>query len=260
MFVGSLEFVLCVHRVPSCPLAVALNCLLPMKLGEGCYQTLSQVLCMPGGIHPHPHPQPVSHFITYIVSPESWVLCESGTCNFCLQCPSAKTQRHGHQSFLLMLIVFVASTLFPRLKQPPPSTLASSIILLAQTRLNLSLISSPDHWQSGFIQQTTGSLWWALSRRETSSLGRFILAVVPQMNWWGRETVLASIPGRTHFRMTALWCHLEAESPNYRSSFLRVLKPDLHIRKSQSNFSALPGNRPVCTNRAKRNKASGMRL
>ena len=40
----------------------------------------------------------------------------------------------------------------------------------------------------------------------------------------------------------------------------RVLKPDLHIRKSQSNFSALPGNRPVCTNRAKRNKASGMRL
>ena len=121
-----------------------------------------------------------------------------------------------------MLLVFVASTLFPRLKQPPPSTLASSIILLAQTRLNLSLISSPDHWQSGFIQQTTGSLWWALSRRETSSLRRFILAVVPQMNWWGRETVLASIPGRTHFRMTALWCHLEAASPNYRSSFLRA--------------------------------------
>ena len=68
MSVGSLEFVLCVHRVPSCPLAVALNCLLPMKVGEGCYQTLSQVLCMPGGIG---HPQPVSHFITYIVSPES---------------------------------------------------------------------------------------------------------------------------------------------------------------------------------------------
>ena len=216
---GSLECVLCVHRVPSRPLALDLYRLLPMKVGEGCHQTLSQVSCVPGGIHHH-HPQACVTF-HYLLS-ESWVLCESRACTFCLQCPSAKTQRHGHQGFLLRLVVFVASTLFPRLRQPPPSTPASSIILLAQTRLNLSLISSPDHWQSGLIQQTTGSLWWALSREETSSLRRFILAVVAEMNWWGRETILASIPGRIRFRMTALWCHLEAASLNYRSSLLRA--------------------------------------
>lgn len=61
-----------------------------MKVGEGCYQTLSQVVCVPGGIHHHPQPpQPVSHFITCTVSPESFVKVEPA-----ISACSALLQRH----------------------------------------------------------------------------------------------------------------------------------------------------------------------